>query len=192
MCCYGWLIISSWHISILAVSLSFPLIVCCTPHTSSVVCLLIGAVMLVYFLFHLVWFHLCLHCLIDPYCLKVKDHGQKTFTFRYMKIHIFALRWKDEIRRSLQLRTLLKHYWTLLVLFTTTRFSSVLSCKDLLISNFYFFPKQVMFGNLMLLMPYALYFAYILTTGNILLVYTIPAHPQNLILALVGHHSILL
>ena len=28
--------------------------------------------------------------------------------FRYMKIHIFALRWKDEIRRSLQLRTLLK------------------------------------------------------------------------------------
>ncbi|XP_027051020.1 uncharacterized protein LOC113678324 isoform X2 [Pocillopora damicornis] len=54
MCCYCWLIISSWHISILAVSLSFPLIVCCTPHTSSVVCLLIGAVMLVYFLFHLV------------------------------------------------------------------------------------------------------------------------------------------
>ena len=28
--------------------------------------------------------------------------------FRYMKIHIFALRWKDEIRRSSQLRTLLK------------------------------------------------------------------------------------
>ena len=25
-----------------------------------------------------------------------------------MKIHIFALRWKDEIRRSSQLRTLLK------------------------------------------------------------------------------------
>ena len=29
-------------------------------------------------------------------------------TSRYMKIHIFALRWKDEIRRSSQLRTLLK------------------------------------------------------------------------------------
>ena len=28
--------------------------------------------------------------------------------FRYMKIHIFALRWKDEIRRSSQLKTLLK------------------------------------------------------------------------------------
>ena len=28
--------------------------------------------------------------------------------FRYIKIHIFALRWKDEIRRSSQLRTLLK------------------------------------------------------------------------------------
>ena len=28
--------------------------------------------------------------------------------FRYMKSHIFALRWKDEIRRSSQLRTLLK------------------------------------------------------------------------------------
>ena len=28
--------------------------------------------------------------------------------FRYMKIHIFALRWKDEIRRPSQLRTLLK------------------------------------------------------------------------------------
>ena len=28
--------------------------------------------------------------------------------FRYMKIHIFALRWEDEIRRSSQLRTLLK------------------------------------------------------------------------------------
>ena len=27
---------------------------------------------------------------------------------RYMKIHIFALRWTDEIRRSSQLRTLLK------------------------------------------------------------------------------------
>ena len=29
-------------------------------------------------------------------------------TLPYMKIHIFALRWKDEIRRSSQLRTLLK------------------------------------------------------------------------------------
>ena len=28
--------------------------------------------------------------------------------FRYMKIHIFALRWKDEIKGSSQLRTLLK------------------------------------------------------------------------------------
>ena len=27
--------------------------------------------------------------------------------FRYMKIHIFALRWRDEIKRSSQLRTLL-------------------------------------------------------------------------------------
>ena len=33
---------------------------------------------------------------------------QKHEDFRYMKIHIFALRWKDEIRRSSQLRTLLK------------------------------------------------------------------------------------
>ena len=81
---------------------------------------------------------------------------------RYMKIHIFALRWKDEIRRSSQLRTLLKRVvvrqllaqlarsaapvsqrsWVQIpygpeffqVLFTTTRFSSVLSCEDLLIS----------------------------------------------------------
>ena len=28
--------------------------------------------------------------------------------FRYMKIHIFALRWRDEIKRSSQLRTLLE------------------------------------------------------------------------------------
>ena len=28
--------------------------------------------------------------------------------FRYMKIHIFALRWRDDIKRSSQLRTLLK------------------------------------------------------------------------------------
>ena len=33
--------------------------------------------------------------------LEIKD-------FRYMKIHIFALRWKDEIKGSSQLRTLLK------------------------------------------------------------------------------------
>ena len=60
-----------------------------------------------------------------------------------MKIHIFALRWKDEIRRSSQLRTLLKQVvvrrtWKkkkFQVLLTTTRFSSVLSCEDLLISN---------------------------------------------------------
>ena len=62
--------------------------------------------------------------------------------FRYMKIHIFALRWRDEIKRSSQLRTLLK--WVVVnrtwkkkiffqVLFTTTRFSGVLSCKDLLV-----------------------------------------------------------
>ena len=45
------------------------------------------------------------------------------------QFHIFALRWGDEIRRSSQLRTLLKR------VFTTTRFSSVLSCEDLLISS---------------------------------------------------------
>ena len=28
--------------------------------------------------------------------------------FRYMKIHMFSLRWKDEIKGSSQLRTLLK------------------------------------------------------------------------------------
>ena len=33
--------------------------------------------------------------------------------FRYMKIHVFALRWRDEIK--------------------STRFSNVLSCEDLLI-----------------------------------------------------------
>ena len=70
--------------------------------------------------------------------------------FRYMKIHIFALRWKDEIKRSSQLRTLLKrvalHRYRrghgfksrtglnfFQVLFTTTRFSNVFSCEDLLI-----------------------------------------------------------
>ena len=37
---------------------------------------------------------------------KLEDHYY--LDFRYMKIHIFALRWKDEIRRSSQLRTLLK------------------------------------------------------------------------------------
>ena len=95
------------------------------------------------------------------------------------KLHIFALWWKDEIRRSLQLRTLLKRVvvnrtwkkkfqartgfepmtsaiplehctgiakvmgsnpvraWNFFqVLFTTTHFSSVLSCEDLLISTF--------------------------------------------------------
>ena len=31
-----------------------------------------------------------------------------TKDFRYMKIHIFALRWRDEIKGSSQLRTLLK------------------------------------------------------------------------------------
>ena len=30
------------------------------------------------------------------------------YDFSYMKIHIFALRWRDEIKRSSQLRTLLK------------------------------------------------------------------------------------
>ena len=65
--------------------------------------------------------------------------------FRYMKIHIFALRWKDEIRRSSQLRTLLKlvvvsrtwkKFQARTGLLTTTSFSSVLSCEDLLISYF--------------------------------------------------------
>ena len=37
----------------------------------------------------------------------IKKH-QVNEDFRYMKIHIFALRWKDEIRRSSQLKTLLK------------------------------------------------------------------------------------
>ena len=55
------------------------------------------------------------------------------------KFHIFALRWRDEIRRSSQLRTLLKRVvvnrtWKKKKNFTTTRFSSVLSCEDLLIS----------------------------------------------------------
>ena len=81
------------------------------------------------------------------------------------KFHIFALRRRDEIRRSSQLRTLLKRVvvrqllaqlverctgiaevmgshsvqaWNFFqVLFTTTRFSSVLSCEDLLISSNY-------------------------------------------------------
>ena len=65
--------------------------------------------------------------------------------FRYMKIHIFALRWRDEIRRSIgralhryrrghgfKSRTGLNFFQ---VLFTTTSFSSVLSCEDLLISS---------------------------------------------------------
>ena len=61
----------------------------------------------------------------------------------HLKIHIFALRWKDEIQRSSQLlkrvvvvrfksRTGLNFFQ---VQFTTIRFSSVLSCKDLLISS---------------------------------------------------------
>ena len=62
--------------------------------------------------------------------------------FRYMKIHIFALRWRDEIKGSSQLRTLLKRVVVsrtctglnfFQVLLTTTRFSSVLSCEDPLI-----------------------------------------------------------
>ena len=65
--------------------------------------------------------------------------------FRYMKIHIFALRWRDVIKRSSQPRTLLKRVVVnrtctglnfFQVLFTTTRFSSVFSCEDLLISWF--------------------------------------------------------
>ena len=48
-----------------------------------------------------------------------------------MKTHIFALRWRDEIKRSSQPRTLLKR----VVVNTTTHFSSVLSCEDLLIST---------------------------------------------------------
>ena len=53
---------------------------------------------------------------VDPHYMQIQVcfHGDATThrnaneDFRYMKIHIFALRWKDEIRRSSQLRTLLK------------------------------------------------------------------------------------
>ena len=38
----------------------------------------------------------------------VQTNIQVNEEFRYMKIHIFALRWRDEIRGSSQLRTLLK------------------------------------------------------------------------------------
>ena len=43
-------------------------------------------------------------------CYNDHKNCNKSITedFRYMKIHIFALRWRDEIKRSSQLRTLLK------------------------------------------------------------------------------------
>ena len=56
--------------------------------------------------------------------------------FRYMKIHIFALRWRDEIGEKLGE---IEIFFFFQVLFTTTRFSSVLSCEDLLISLLYLF-----------------------------------------------------
>ena len=64
--------------------------------------------------------------------------------FRYMKIHIFALRWRDVIKRSSQLRTLLKR---VVFLFTTIRFSSVLSCEDLLIASYGFFLISINHAN---------------------------------------------
>ena len=36
-------------------------------------------------------------------CLGLNFNNYLKEDFRYMKIHIFALRWKDEIRRSSQL-----------------------------------------------------------------------------------------
>ena len=39
---------------------------------------------------------------------RIDEERSRNEDFRYMKIHIFALRWKGEIRRSSQLRTLLK------------------------------------------------------------------------------------
>ena len=39
-----------------------------------------------------------------PVVLNFKQVGTSYEDFRYMKIHIFALRWKDEIKRSSQLR----------------------------------------------------------------------------------------
>ena len=77
--------------------------------------------------------------------------------FRYMKIHIFALRWRDEIRRSIgralhryrrghgfKSRTGLNFFQ---VLFTTTSFSSVLSCEDLLISSLQKKKKSIMISG---------------------------------------------
>ena len=49
----------------------------------------------------------------------------KEFQF-YMKIHIFALRWKDEIRRSSQLRTLLK----LVVYISKSSFTRMFICTQ--------------------------------------------------------------
>ena len=51
--------------------------------------------------------------------------------FRYMKIHIFALRWRDDINRSSQLRTLLK-----LVVVNTSFFYVLKFSNELL---FFFF-----------------------------------------------------
>ena len=45
----------------------------------------------------------------EPY--RIASGLQNKSFLKYMKIHIFALRWKDEIRRSSQLRTLLKQAW---------------------------------------------------------------------------------
>ena len=42
------------------------------------------------------------------YILLSKVLTRRLQDFRYMKIHIFALQWRDEIKRSSQLRTLLK------------------------------------------------------------------------------------
>ena len=41
----------------------------------------------------------------------VQINIQMNDDFRYMKIHIFALRWRDEIKRSSQLRTQLKRVY---------------------------------------------------------------------------------
>ena len=46
-------------------------------------------------------------CLLKKVVPENTGHPSE-WRFRYMKVHIFALRWKDEIRRSSQLRTLLK------------------------------------------------------------------------------------
>ena len=47
------------------------------------------------------------HSQINQRCFRYL-YKQRDEDFKYMKIHIFALRWKDEIKRSSQLRTLLK------------------------------------------------------------------------------------